>query len=218
MKRLHRVGLAAGVALACAPLPAAALPLISEVYYDAVGSDDGVSFVELFGTPGTPLDGLVVEGINGANGAPGPTLALAGAIPADGIFVLADALADGSTQVANADLLANFDFQNGPDSIVLRSGSAVLDAVGYGVFLATEIFAGEGSPAEDGAPGTSLARLFADLDTENNALDFAVLATPTPGVAPLLAPEPSTWASLGAGLALLARASAAGRRAPRAAG
>jgi hypothetical protein len=206
MKRLQRIGLAAGFALACAPLPAAALPLISEVFYDAVGSDDGFSFVEIFGTPGTPLDGLVIEGINGANGAPGPTLNLTGSIPADGIFVLADALADGTTSVANADLLANFDFQNGPDSIVLRSGASVLDAVGYGVFLATEIFAGEGSPAEDGLPGTSLARIYADLDTQNNALDFAVLTAPTPGVAPLLAPEPATWLSLCAGLALLSRA------------
>ncbi len=212
MNRRRSLGLLAGAALTCAPLPALALPLISEVFYDAVGSDDGVSFVELYGVPGSSLEGLVVEGINGANGAPGPTLSLSGAIPADGFFVLADALADGSTLVPDADLLANFDFQNGPDSIVLRQGSSVLDAVGYGVFAAGEVFAGEGSPAEDGAIGTSLARVFADLDSDDNALDFSVLATPTPGSAPLLAPEPAALAELAAGLLLLARA---GRSASR---
>ena len=30
-------------------LAANALPLLSEVFYDAVGSDDGLSFVELYG-------------------------------------------------------------------------------------------------------------------------------------------------------------------------
>ncbi len=207
LEQLHWIGLAAGAALACAPLPAAALPLISELFYDAVGSDDGLSFVELYGLPGTPLDGLFIEGINGANGDPGPTLALSGSIPGDGFFVLADALADGTTLVAGADQLANFDFQNGPDSVVLRQGASVLDAIGYGVFAPGEIFAGEGNPAADGAAGTSLARLFADADSGDNALDFAVLAAPTPGSAALLAPEPATVAQLASGLLLLARAS-----------
>ena len=211
MNRMHRA-LALAAALAGTPLAAAALPLLSELFYDAVGSDDGLSFVELYGLPGTPLDGLVIEGINGANGDPGPTIALAGAIPADGFFVLADALADGTTQVAEADQLANFDFQNGPDSIVLRGAGGVLDAVGYGAFLPSEFFAGEGSPAADGAAGTSLARVFADLDSGDNAFDFGVISAPTPGSGPLLAPEPAAWAQLSLGLALLARAS--GRRRP----
>ena len=43
--------------------------MISEFFYDAVGSDDGLSFVELYGTPGASLTGLFVEGVNGANGA-----------------------------------------------------------------------------------------------------------------------------------------------------
>ena len=44
--------------LALAPTPARGLPLISEVFYDAVGSDDGMSFVEIFGAPGSSLDGF----------------------------------------------------------------------------------------------------------------------------------------------------------------
>ena len=108
------VSLALAVLAGLAPRPALALPLISELFYDAVGSDNGHSFVELYGAPGASLEGLVLEGVNGAGGAIGPTIVLSGAIPADGFFVVADDQGDGTTLVAEADLLSNFDFQNGP--------------------------------------------------------------------------------------------------------
>ena len=194
--------LAVGVAvMLLAPLAANALPILSEVYYDAVGSDDTLVFVELYGAPGTDLSGLVLEGVNGSNGSVGPVVTLSGVIPLDGLFVVADGDTGGTTAVANADLVTNFDFQNGPDSIVLRSGAVVLDAIGYGVFGPGEIFAGEGSPAPDPPAGMSLARVFADLDSNDNATDF-VVAAPTPGTAPLSGvPEPGTAGSLGLGLA-----------------
>ncbi len=138
---------AATAALCCvaAPLGAHALPVLSEVFYDAIGVDDGLSFVELYGAPGTDLSGMLIQGINGTGGTLTDDITLSGVIPADGLFVIADGLADGTTQVANADLIANFDFQNGPDSVVLFSGEVALDAVGYGVFAVTDVFAGEGS-------------------------------------------------------------------------
>ncbi len=191
--------------LALAPQRASAAPLISEVLYDAIGSDNGLVFVELYGEPGASLDGLFLEGINGANGSAGPTIALSGVFPADGIWLLADDVGDGTSLVPGADLIANVDFQNGPDAIVLRTASAVLDAVGYGVFGMGEIFAGEGTAAADAPAGSSLARLFANLDTNDNAVDFIVLGAPTPGYAPLNAvPEPSTAALLAVGLLGLA--------------
>jgi len=95
-----------------APTPAFSLPILSEVFYDASGSDDGQSFVEIYGEAGTSLDGWLVEGINGANGDVTASIALTGVIPPDGFFVLADT-ASGATDVADADQLANFDFQNG---------------------------------------------------------------------------------------------------------
>jgi len=188
------------------PSAAGALPFISEAFYDAVGSDDGLGFVELYGPPGTDLAGLTIEGVNGSNGSVTHSIALSGLIPADGLFVVADDQGDGTTRVSDADLIWNFDFQNGPDSIVLRDGAGVLDALGYGNFAVGDVFAGEGSAAADAPAGASLARVFADIDTDDNGADFAVMA-PTPGSADFAAPipEPSTALLVGAGLAGLAR-------------
>ncbi len=180
-------------ALALAATGAHATPLLSEVYYDAVGSDDGASFIEISGTPGLSMTGLVVEGVNGTGGTITHTLNLSGVMPADGIFVLADRLTGGGTLVLDFDQILDFDLQNGPDSILLRDASGILDAVGYGSFLATDVFAGEGNPAVDPPAGQSIARVFADVDTGDNAVDFAASA-PTPGAAPFAVPEPAlSW-------------------------
>ena len=115
MHRNHGIvgALLLGVAL-CPLLPqsARALPILSEVFYDAVGSDNGKSFVEIYAAPGTNLNGLLLVGVNGANGNLGPMVTLSGTVPTDGFFVVAADAGDGSTSVANADLIANFDFQN----------------------------------------------------------------------------------------------------------
>ena len=201
---LRTLAVPIGAVAACAalllgaPRDARALPILSEVLYDAAGSDDGSVFVELHGTPGESLDGLRIEGVNGAGGDVTVTIALSGAIAADGFFVLADVTGGGVTFVAGADQLANFDFQNGPDSLLLRSETTVLDALGYGVFTPAQVFAGEGAAAPDPAAGSSLARRFADIDTGDNAADFVVLATPTPGSGPVFGvPEPGGVALLG---------------------
>lgn len=206
MTRLFTIGLAAAGLVALPHAGAVALPLISEVYYDAVGSDDGLSFVELWGAPGTELDGYFLEGINGSNGAVTPNLALSGSIPADGFFVVADGLLDGSTLVTEADLILNFDLQNGPDSLqLLAPDTSVVDALGYGVFAPGEIFAGEGSPSVDPAAGSGVARVFANVDTDQNSLDFAA-AAPSPGSGALAAvPEPGSGLLVCAGLGGLAR-------------
>lgn len=175
-----------------------AAPLISEIFYDAVGSDNGKGFVEISAEPGTLLDAWTLELINGSGGAVATTLVLAGSVPTDRVFVVADQSADGISEVAGADQLLNFDLQNGPDSLLLRDAAGtLLDAVGFGEFDGGTVFAGEGSPAPDAPAGSSLARTLADQDSDDNAVDFAILDTPTPGIArfggvapPMPAPGP----------------------------
>ena len=193
-----------GVSVVFGETPARASPRFSEFFYDAVGSDIGLGFVELYGSPGELLDGIAIEGINGTNGAVVTRIELSGPILQDGLFVVADVDGDGNSSVA-ADLFANFDFQHGPDSIVLRRDGEILDALAYGVFELGEFPMGEGAPAEDGPAGTSLARVFANIDTDDNAVDFHLLETPTPGTASVLpVPEPGAALISGVGLALIA--------------
>jgi hypothetical protein len=157
--------------------------VISEVLYDAGSSDNGNVFVELFGPPGTLLDGWLLQGVNGADGNVYRELLLAGTIPSDGVFLIGDDSGDGTTLVGAADLVREVDFQNGPDSIVLRDNAQILDALGYGDFSGG-VFAGEGSAAPDVVAGSSLARFNLLLDQNDNLLDFAVLDMPTPGEVP----------------------------------
>lgn len=175
-----------------APATGRAAPLLSEVLYDAVGADAGGVFVEVSGAPGTDLSGFVLEGINGANGSITESVALAGTIPGDGLFVVASDRGDGTSDVVGADLVLPFDFQNGPDSILLRNATGIVDALAYGGFGSGTVFAGEGLPAPDVEAGQSLARHFADRDTNWNDQDFRVLGTPTPGVASFAVPEPGS--------------------------
>ena len=177
---------------------------ISEIFTNPDGTDDGKTFIELFGPAGESLSGYTVEGVNGGTGAVYLTVDLSAfSIPLDGIFVAADS-SSGTTSVPEADaLFASLDPQNGPDSIRLLMGGVVVDAIGYGAFTSA-VFAGEGSPAPLPPSGSSLARLFANVDTDDNLADFVLLEAPTPGTAPLMntatVPEPASLLLLGAAL------------------
>ncbi len=178
-------------------------PVISEVLYDAVGSDGGATFVELFGAPGFALSGLFLVGVNGNNGQDYKSAALSGVIPPDGVFVVGDDDGSGTSAVPNVDLVADIDLQNGPDSLQLRSGSSVLDALGYGDFSAA-MFAGEGAPAPDAPGGSSLARIAGLRDTNDNLSDFQLRSVPTPGTVPVSSvPLPGAAWLFGTGLAVL---------------
>jgi len=196
--------LSSPVILCSTPLRAA--PVISELFYDASGSDAGLAFVELFGAPGESLGGLMLEGVNGGNGAVYTSITLSGIIPADGVFVIGDDAGGGMTSVPNTDLVADVDYQNGPDSVVLRDTNGVLDAVGYGNFGATDHFDGEGEAAPDPLAGSSIARINPGLDSQNNRADFMVLTLPTPGSVPSVSsvPVPAAIWLFGCGLVAVA--------------
>jgi len=191
-----------------APVAAGTLT-ISEVFYDATATDDGQVFVEIWGESGTDLAGVFLQGVNGADGKTTHSVDLAGyTIPSDGFFVVADGRSDGSCDVDSVDLLVkDFDLQNGPDSVRLWTSSGVLDAVAYGTPPSTGYFGGETKAAPDVAAGSSLARTYADVDTDDNSSDFTTLKTPTPGTGSLkvnAVPLPGSAGLGAAGLVLVA--------------
>lgn len=180
-----------GAAAASTAVPRPALLLIQEVLYDLPGADtNGELFVELRGTPGGHLDGYQVRFVNGDGGVVTETVVLpAGSvIPPDGLFVIADGMTNNlqATQVANADVVDNFDPQNGPDSVqVLSPEGQVLDVLGYGQPLPAQDQGGqplyEGASALDASAGASLSRRAEAADTGHNANDFVVNLVPSPG-------------------------------------
>jgi hypothetical protein len=156
-------------------------PVISEVLYDDPDLDNDV-WIELWAPQGTSLTGYTLEFVNGNGGAVGDTLALSGTIPDNGLLLIVDPSATDATLIAKADIMDTFaELQNGPDNVRLVQGMTVIDAVGYGTFGASDVFAGEGTSAPGADPGQSLARLVSYVDSDDNSADFTVRDTPTPG-------------------------------------
>jgi hypothetical protein len=199
---LHPALVLAVVLFLAAPVGAASV-LLSEVLPDPDGRDDGRVFVELWGSPGTRLDGWRLVGRNGRGGAITHEVDLTGAvIGPSGFLVVADG-SGGVTEVPFADLVSDdLDLQNGPDSVLLLRGTEVIDALAYGVFGPDLVAFGEGDPAPRPSGGFSLARPLADVDTNDNRRDFVLLAEPTPGRGRTL-PEPGAWVLLAVGAAVL---------------
>jgi hypothetical protein len=170
-----------------------------EIFYDPSGSDNGKVFVELFGRAGTDLLGFAIEVVNGDGGGIHARDELSGLVGASGYFVIADLRSDGTTDLMDFDLGLEFDPQNGPDGVRLVRGEELIDAVGYGKFGIDQVFPGEGSPAVDAGSGSSLARRFSNIDTDDNAFDLAV-ATLSPGRGNAVVPEPAAALLIGMGL------------------
>ncbi len=169
---------------------------INEAYFNSPGTDAGC-FVELYFPGGDiALDGYTLVGINGNGGTEYNAIDLTGyVIPVDGYFVIAQ---DGT--VVNGDLIdSGVNYQNGPDSIQIKMGTTVVDAIGYGDFTSA-VFAGEGTPVPAFfADGASHSRIPDGMDTDNNVVDFMCgiltpgemnAACPDPTVTPT--PEPAT--------------------------
>jgi hypothetical protein len=162
----------------CIPLPLEDA-YINEFLYDAPGADQSEVFIELVGPPGLNLDDLRIIGVNGANGQTYGEVQLMGAMPADGVFLIAHPDANAALR-AEADLFDNqADLQNGPDNVILVRGAVFIDNVGYGNFGGGDVFVGQGQPAAEPENGESLQRV---MRSNNNRADWSS-AIPTPGVA-----------------------------------
>ena len=160
----------------CEPPPPGTV--INELFYDAVGADDDV-FIELRGEPGKSLAGWRIEGVNGDTGTVYRTINLSGLIPGNGLYLIVTSNASAELK-AKAQLIANVDFQNGPDGVTLRDADgAVADSLAYTDFEELVDGAGEGLEAYTTDPGMSLNRMNG-IDTNNNDDDFHS-AVPTPG-------------------------------------
>ncbi len=151
---------------------------INEVFANPEGPDSAVAeeFIELRGAPGTSVAGLMLAGVNGSDGEEYfARVGLSGEIGADGYLVI------GESDVPGADLPLPAQMQNGPDSLVLYDcdGSTAVDALGYGSFGASSVFAGKGDATRAG-DGLAMARCEEGDDTDDNSRDFG-LATPSPG-------------------------------------
>ena len=184
----------------CMACSAQAAVVIQEVLYDGPGTDPDDAFTELFGTPGTDLSGWSLAGINGADGMTYRTVDLTGqTIPDDGIFVIVTSSASPELALVS-DLVANVDWQNGPDAVQLLNGTNVVDALQYGD--AGIYNAGEGNFAVDVTGGMSLSRDLFGTDSNNNAVDFSA-SDPTPGIGPTVVPVPAAAWLFVSGLGLL---------------
>ena len=164
--------------------------VLNEIFYDAVGSDtDGILFVELYGTPGMALGGFRIVFVDGGDGSVDDSITLPGEaeIGADGFYLVADSgTGQAASEVSGADLVDNFDPQNGPDAVqLLDSLGELADAVAYGngvVPLAENgLAAFEGTAAPDVINGHSLERREPGLDIDNNLADFVDREAPSPG-------------------------------------
>ncbi len=149
---------------------------LNEVYYDTPGSDSA-TFVEIYGSPGSSLDGISILGINGNGGNVYTEIPLDGyTIPQDGFFVIGDCAG-----VNNVDLIKpGIDLQNGPDNVQLCINNIPVDALGYGSPDGW-IFSGEWLPAQDVSAGHCLGRYPDGDDTDNNAVDFKNFEVISPG-------------------------------------
>ena len=173
----------------CAQAQPPATVLINEILYDSEG-EDTETWVELRGPAGTDMAGFRLVGVDGIDGSDYNPIALSGLIPADGYYLIVHTSATSALNDLGDQFSEDVDFQNGPDSVELRYGSIITDALGYGSFGPEEVFAGEGVAAEDVGANISLGRNVLGTDTDNNSADFTSFNNPTPGAENLKVNQP----------------------------
>ncbi|MFH0977893.1 MAG: lamin tail domain-containing protein [Candidatus Woesearchaeota archaeon] len=150
--------------------------IISEVFYNPVGTDSGKEFVVFYNPTSSAvnLEDYVFETGNGAN-ANDWTIEWTGTshdvLQPSGYLLIGE-----SDVLPTPDFVTDLDLQNGPDACRLRKSNAIIDVVGWGALQFPEYY--ESSPAALVREGFSLSRVD-NADTGNNDVDFTE-ALPNP--------------------------------------
>ena len=209
-------------ALVCAlPAHALAVPIISEVFLNPVGPNDGRQWIEIYNPDAVAVDlSSYSFGWGGADYTFG-TLQLVGILAPGGTFVVGGPISDATNanpvydQVANfsPDLQIPFPFFAAADGIALFDVTAAtitpatvpIDTLIYGgTFFSSN---SNGLIDSTGAPGTvayTLPFFGAGTSIEFDGTGWGTQAAPTPGSVSAGVPEPSTAVLLLLGCAAMA--------------
>lgn len=165
--------------------------VLNEIFLTpAVKEDDGVIFLELFGTPGLVIGGYRINMVKGSDGKIADTVVLPkeARLGPNGFFVIADATKGTllTSKVPKADLVDNLRPAAGGGSVqILDATGKLVDVVGYGKDLKTtaenKLATFEAKPAAAVAKGHSLERKTPGLDSNDNSQDWVDRKIPTPG-------------------------------------
>ena len=163
--------------------------ILSEVFYDAVGSDNGLEWVELYNNGSASVDLSSYSLGNGGTNYTTSTVQLSGTIAAGGFFILGGPTSSALNFNPTFDQQVNFspDFQNATgttaDGVALfnvptiTSSTVPIDAVIYGTNNDNDLLDETGNPGAvdvgDAPAGSSLQR--------TNLSTWAINSNPNPG-------------------------------------
>ena len=177
-------------AVLCFPGLASAQIVINEFQYADAGTDDR-EFVELFNPGADPIDisGWILGGVDPAGANTATTIPASTVIAAGGYYVI------GQTGVKNVNQVVGSIFENDNETLELRNGATLIDALAYetnkGVAFASGvstqvgpgIFGNFSTSDLAGTPlntSISFGRFVDGRDTNNNGRDFGMRPS-TPG-------------------------------------
>ena len=145
----------------------------------------GDEFVELANTGTAPADvggwKLVYRSATGSSDTTLGTIPPGTTIPVAGFYLLASTTYTGATP---ADLSFSSGLAGAGGAVALRDATAgVVDSVGWGTASNALVETAPAPAPPATTPGSSIVRLLDGHDTGNNAIDFTVTSTPTPGAA-----------------------------------
>lgn len=178
------------------PPPPSAQLVLSEVFYDAAGGDDGLEWVELVNLGGSAIDLSAYSLGNGGSSYTSSKVQLSGTIAAGGVFVVGGPTADASNGTPSFDQVVDFspDFQNGGTT---ADGVALFDlpaaqVTGVTVPIDTVLYGGSNTSGlidETGvasAPEVGDAPAGSSIERTDVAGSWQIQASPTPGSSPLV--------------------------------